>query len=120
TAGPASSNTVPLQVFRSADTRKLTFSVPKRQRDRQRQGTRDGMTGTNGARRVGFVLIDGYALMSTAAAVEPLRAANLLAGRTLYEVRFLSIDGGPARSSAGSFFPAAAIAEAGADFDIVF
>jgi transcriptional regulator GlxA family with amidase domain len=33
---------------------------------------------------VGFLLVPGFALMSYAAAVEPLRAANLLAGRELY------------------------------------
>jgi transcriptional regulator GlxA family with amidase domain len=34
---------------------------------------------------VGFLLIPGFALMSYASAVEPLRAANRLAGRTLYK-----------------------------------
>jgi transcriptional regulator GlxA family with amidase domain len=33
---------------------------------------------------VGFLLVPGFALMSYAAALEPLRAANLLAGRELY------------------------------------
>jgi transcriptional regulator GlxA family with amidase domain len=33
---------------------------------------------------VGFLLVPGFALMSYAAAVEPLRAANQLAGKTLY------------------------------------
>ncbi len=33
---------------------------------------------------VGFLLIPGFALLSYAAAVEPLRAANQLAGKTLY------------------------------------
>jgi transcriptional regulator GlxA family with amidase domain len=35
--------------------------------------------------RFGFLLIDDFALMSFASAVEPLRAANILAGSTLYE-----------------------------------
>lgn len=34
---------------------------------------------------VGFVLIPGFALMTYACTVEPLRAANILAGRTLYK-----------------------------------
>ena len=34
----------------------------------------------------GFILLPGYALMSFAAATEPLRAANLIAGRRLYDV----------------------------------
>lgn len=35
--------------------------------------------------RVGFLLIDGFALMSFASAIEPLRAANVLAGKKLYQ-----------------------------------
>jgi AraC family transcriptional regulator, glycine betaine-responsive activator len=35
---------------------------------------------------IGFILLGGFALMSFAAATEPLRAANLIAGRRLYEV----------------------------------
>ncbi len=70
--------------------------------------------------RFGFILADGYALMSTAAAVEPLRAANHLAGRTLYDVRFLSVAGTPARSSAGAWFDTVPLAEAGKDYDAVF
>lgn len=34
----------------------------------------------------GFILLPGFALMSFAAATEPLRAANLIAGRRLYEI----------------------------------
>lgn len=70
--------------------------------------------------RFGFILVDGYALMSTSAAVEPLRAANQLAGRTLYDVRFLSVAGGPARSSAGAWFETQPLVTAGEDFDVVF
>jgi len=33
---------------------------------------------------VGFLLVPGFALMSYAAAIEPLRAANLIAGKELY------------------------------------
>jgi len=39
---------------------------------------------------VGFLLIPGFALMSYASAVEPLRAANILAGRELYRWRHIS------------------------------
>ncbi|MDB5566281.1 MAG: transcriptional regulator, AraC family with amidase-like domain [Tardiphaga sp.] len=34
--------------------------------------------------RVGFLLIDEFAQMSFASAIEPLRAANILAGKLLY------------------------------------
>lgn len=43
------------------------------------------------AYRVGFLLVDGFALMSYAAAAEPLRAANLLAGRPLYQLSLIHI-----------------------------
>ncbi|WP_225158795.1 MULTISPECIES: GlxA family transcriptional regulator [Bradyrhizobium] len=43
--------------------------------------------------RVGFLLIPGFALMSYASAIEPLRAANVLTGRVLYRWRHISIEG---------------------------
>jgi len=51
--------------------------------------------------RVGFLLLDGFALMSYASAVEPLRAANVLAGRELYAWRHFSVTGRPAAASNG-------------------
>ena len=59
-------------------------------------------------RRIGVVALPGFALMSYAATVEPLRAANLLAGRPLYEVVSFGPDAGLARSSG----PAGVIADA--------
>lgn len=50
---------------------------------------------------VGFLLLPGYALMSYAAAVEPLRAANLLSGRPLYRWWTVSPDDGAAPASNG-------------------
>lgn len=44
------------------------------------------------AQTIGFLLIPGFALMSYAAAIEPLRAANLFAGRELF--RWLHITPG--------------------------
>lgn len=65
-------------------------------------------------RRIGFLLIGGFAMMSHAAALEPLRAANTISGRTLYEWRHLTIDGAPAAASAGIAVPAdLALEEAG-------
>lgn len=69
--------------------------------------------------RVGFLLIDGFALMSFASAVEPLRAANTIAGRPLYQWFHVSIDGRPIGASSGlSIKPDCAIDDA-QDFDIV-
>ncbi|WP_238719679.1 GlxA family transcriptional regulator [Nitratireductor alexandrii] len=72
-------------------------------------------------RRYGFLLVDGYALMSAASAVEPLRAANLLSERPLYDMRFVSAAGGWTRSSALSgAFETEPVADCGTDFDILF
>ena len=62
---------------------------------------------------VGLLLIPGFALMSYASVVEPLRAANLLAGRELY--RWVHITPGPATvmASCGATVPCVAISEAG-------
>ena len=66
------------------------------------------------------MLIDGYALMSTSAAIEPLRAANLLASSELYEVSFIGLSDGRARSSAGTFFEGTNLADATNQYDLVF
>jgi transcriptional regulator GlxA family with amidase domain len=50
---------------------------------------------------VGFLLVPGFALMSYAAAVEPLRAANQLSGRALYRWWNASPDGAPVQASNG-------------------
>lgn len=69
---------------------------------------------------VGFLLVPGFALMSYAAAVEPLRAANLLAGRELYRWWHAAPGGGPVTASNGvSIVADFAPGEAG-DADIVF
>lgn len=70
--------------------------------------------------RYGFLLLPDYALMSAASAIEPCRAANLLGGRTLYDLRFLSVDGGWMQSSGAGAFNTAAISGAREDFDILF
>ena len=53
------------------------------------------------ARTIGFVLIPGFALMSYASAIEPLRAANHLSGKTLYFWKHISVDGQPVPASNG-------------------
>ncbi|MGE3371449.1 MAG: GlxA family transcriptional regulator [Rhizobiaceae bacterium] len=78
------------------------------------------MSSASGTHRYGFLLLPDYALMSAATAVEPLRAANLLSGRRLYDPQFLSIEGGWMRSSIGGGFETVPLASAGEDFDILF
>jgi len=55
--------------------------------------------------RYGFLLLPGFPLMSYASAVEPLRAANAISGRTLYLWRHVSFDGNPLTASNGIVFP---------------
>lgn len=70
--------------------------------------------------RIGFVLLDGFALMSTAAAMEPLRAANLFSETPAYDLTVISPTGERARSSLGAQFDAEPMAGVGTDFDLVF
>jgi len=62
---------------------------------------------------VGLLLVPGFALMSYASVVEPLRAANLLAGRELY--KWVHITPGPSivTASCGATVPCVAPAAAG-------
>ena len=48
---------------------------------------------------IGFLLIDGFALMSFSAVVEPLRAANLISKSKLYEIDYYSIEKDFSKSS---------------------
>ncbi|MHA1566357.1 MAG: GlxA family transcriptional regulator [Alphaproteobacteria bacterium] len=69
--------------------------------------------------RIGFLLIDGFALMSYAATIEPLRAANLLSGQKLYEIDHLAPTGPQSVSSSGAVVEATTNIGARADFDLV-
>jgi transcriptional regulator GlxA family with amidase domain len=53
------------------------------------------------AQSVGFLLVPGFALMSYAAAVEPLRAANLISGEPLYRWWQAAPGGKPVMASNG-------------------
>lgn len=68
----------------------------------------------------GFVLVPNFALMSYAAATEPLRAANLIARLPLYETLPMSLHGIPIESSSGIAIPCADLAEAGPKCHTVF
>lgn len=50
---------------------------------------------------IGFLLIPDFALLSYASAIEPLRAANHLAGREIYRWSHISPDGSPVKASNG-------------------
>ncbi len=51
--------------------------------------------------RLAYLLLPQFSLMAFSAACEPLRAANQLSGRTLYDWVLVSADGAPVTSSSG-------------------
>jgi len=48
---------------------------------------------------IGFLLVPKFSMMAFTSAIEPLRSANRMSGRTLYRWRVYSKDGGPVRAS---------------------
>lgn len=68
--------------------------------------------------KVGFLLIDGFALMSYSSAVEPLRAANLLVDQA-YEITHIGLNEGGAISSSGAVVPAVTLEQASVGFDLI-
>lgn len=69
---------------------------------------------------IAFILTPDYALMSLTSAVEPLRAANQLAQKTLYHCSFHSVGGGFLASTAGGGFFTESLAQLRGTPDLVF
>jgi transcriptional regulator GlxA family with amidase domain len=64
-----------------------------------------------GPTQIGFLLVPHFSMMAFISAIEPLRAANLLSGKPLYEWRLFSKDGEPVPASNGiAIMPEATIA----------
>jgi len=71
-------------------------------------------TGREETRSFGFLLLPKFSLLAFTSAVEPMRSANRLTGRPLYDWRLISKDGGPVASSGAiEVMTQAAIAEVG-------
>lgn len=70
--------------------------------------------------RIGILLIENFALMCCSSAVEPLRAANLLAKKPLFAVTYLSLKGGWVASSAGGGFETQPVADHIRSLDALF
>lgn len=56
---------------------------------------------THAPHRIALLLLPDFPLMAFSSTIEPLRAANLLRGETLFEWRCLSLDGAAVMSSSG-------------------
>ena len=68
---------------------------------------------------VGFLLVPGFALMSYASAVEPLRAANLFAGRELYRWVHIAHGSTVVAASCGATVPCTARVGDRLDLDLL-
>ncbi len=72
------------------------------------------------AQTIGFLLIPGFAMMSYASTVEPFRAANVLAGKTLYRWSIVSIDKQPVAASNGALIQPDSVVGDMRPLDIIF
>ncbi|WP_119303967.1 GlxA family transcriptional regulator [Dongia deserti] len=77
------------------------------------------MTVAHDVCHVGIVLIPGFSLMAFASTVEPLRSANLMAGKTLYRWTYLSTGGAKVSSSGGLEVITSRLPSGEADVDII-
>jgi transcriptional regulator GlxA family with amidase domain len=69
---------------------------------------------------VGFLLIPGFSLMSYASAIEPLRAANMIAGRDVYRWHHFAPSDRPAPASTGApIVPDHSLGMEGGDLDLL-
>ncbi len=71
-------------------------------------------------RVIGFYLVPDFPMIALASAMEPLRIANRLSGRRLYEWRLISRDGAPVGASNGLMLTADAGIGDAPQCDIVF
>lgn len=72
------------------------------------------------AKKIGFLLVDGFATITTAAAMDPLRAANLFSDVPPYDIVPLSTRGGLVRASLPVQFETRTISEEKGEFDLIF
>ena len=71
-------------------------------------------------RKYGFLLLDNFSLIALGAAVDPLRIANMIIGRRVYDYQLISAGGDCVKSSDGiRVLPDATIDDSGA-FDALF
>src|SRR4029450_1795232 len=66
-----------------------------------RQHLRHDRLEDNGPDLIAFLLVPDFPLFAFSAAIEPLRIANWISGRPLYEWKVLSKDGRPVPASNG-------------------
>lgn len=70
--------------------------------------------------KIAFVLIPRFNMMALSATLEPMRVANYIAGRKLYDWRFLSVDGKNVIASNGMELATKAFEQAGEQWKAIF
>lgn len=70
--------------------------------------------------RIGFLLIEQFTLMSLASAIEPIRMANHLSGKVLYDWKLIGTSSAPLTSSGGMQVVPDITIEQADDFDLLF
>ena len=70
--------------------------------------------------RYGFLLAPDFTLIALSAALEPLRMANRISGKTLYEFPLFTLSGGPVQSSSGIAVEPVAVLNGDEPLDAVF
>ena len=70
--------------------------------------------------KIGFLLVNDFALMSFSAVIEPLRAANLIANKSLYEIDYYAVTGRASNSSSGAVINATDKLEYASKLDMLF
>jgi transcriptional regulator GlxA family with amidase domain len=70
--------------------------------------------------RYGFLLVNKYSMIALTSAIEPLRMANRLSGKTLYVWQTFTLDGSPACASNGLILEPEGALETAKDFDVIF
>lgn len=71
-------------------------------------------------RHLGFLVVDQFSMLCLSAAIDPLRAANRIAGRTHYDWSLISVDGEHVESSNGMVVEVDASLDTMARYDILF
>jgi AraC family transcriptional regulator, glycine betaine-responsive activator len=71
-------------------------------------------------RRFGFLLVENFSLLALSAAVDPLRIANMVVGRHVYDYKMIVAEGQEVRSSDGMRLLADSTFLDGETFDAVF
>ncbi|MBT3556125.1 MAG: GlxA family transcriptional regulator [Rhodospirillales bacterium] len=60
-----------------------------------------GDPATGGTQKIGFLLLGRFSMMALSSALEPLRMANTISEKPLYDWTILSVDGNPVQASNG-------------------